>query len=108
MKQVQICKSQRRDRSHLFPWGGSMTGLDQQENDIRSTPAFRLDVRLHDLLKQPGTARPLKLSLPSAQPQTLPTPVFPQHPGLLTDEELEADKHGSPSSPYGRRWTVPL
>jgi MoaA/NifB/PqqE/SkfB family radical SAM enzyme len=85
-----------------------MTGLDQQETDLRSTPSFRLDVRLHDLLKQPGTARPLKLSLPSAQPQTLPTPVFPQHPGLLTDEELEADKHGSPSSPYGRRWTVPL
>ena len=76
-----------------------MTGLDQQENDIRSTPVFRLDVQLHDLLKQSGTAKPLALPLSSAQLQTLPKPVFPRHPELLTDEELELDKHGSYSNP---------
>jgi len=71
------------------------------------TPPFRLDVQLHDLLKKPAE-RPLLPPPPSRKPLTLPMPVFPQHPDLLTDEELEADKHGSPSDPYQRRWTVPL
>jgi MoaA/NifB/PqqE/SkfB family radical SAM enzyme len=66
-----------------------------------------LDVQLHDLLKKP-TGRPLAPPPPSAKPLTLPEPVFPQHPELLTEEELEADKHGSPAHPYKRPWTLPL
>jgi MoaA/NifB/PqqE/SkfB family radical SAM enzyme len=72
-----------------------------------SIPPFRLDVQLHDLLKKP-VGRPLLPPPPSAKPLTLPVPVFPQHPELLTEEELEADKHGSHSDPYKRPWTVPL
>jgi MoaA/NifB/PqqE/SkfB family radical SAM enzyme len=70
-------------------------------------PPFRVDVQLHDLLKKP-TQRPLLPPPPSAKPLRLPEPVFPQHPELLTEEELEADKHGSPADPYQRHWTVPL
>ena len=73
----------------------------------RSHPPFRLDVQLHDLLKNPAQ-RPLLPPLPSAKPLSLPQPVFPQHPELLTDEELEADEHGSPTDPYKRHWTAPL
>ncbi len=85
-----------------------MTGHEQHQDAVRRTPAFRLDVQLHDLLKRPGTARPLLPPPPLAQPQTLPRPVFPQHPELLTDEELELDTHRSPTDPYRRRWTAPL
>ena len=67
-------------------------------------PPFRLDVQLHDLLKNPPQ-RPLLPPPPSANPLNLPQPVFPQHPELLTDEELEADKRGSPADPYKRHWT---
>jgi len=84
------------------------TELQEHQVSGASIRPFRLDVQLHDLLKRPGTARPLVPPPPLAQPQTLPPPVFPQHPELLTDEELELDKHGSSSSPYGRRWTIPL
>ena len=34
--------------------------------------------------------------------------MFPLRPELLTEEELEADKHGSPTDPYKRHWTGPL
>ncbi|MGD0127583.1 MAG: radical SAM protein [Terriglobia bacterium] len=71
------------------------------------TPPFRLDVQLHDLLKNPAQ-RPLLPPPPSAEPLSLPQPVFPQHPELLTDEELEADKHGTSTDPYKRYWTAPL
>jgi MoaA/NifB/PqqE/SkfB family radical SAM enzyme len=70
-------------------------------------PPFRLDVQLHDLLRKP-TGRPLTPPPLSLKPLTLPQPVFPQHPELLTEEELPADKHGSPTDPYKRRWTAPL
>ena len=70
-------------------------------------PPFRLDVQLHDLLKKP-TGRPLAPPPPSAKPLALPEPIFPQHPELLTEEELEVDRHGSPTDPYKRPWTVPL
>jgi MoaA/NifB/PqqE/SkfB family radical SAM enzyme len=38
----------------------------------------------------------------------LPEPPFPQHPELLTDEELPQDRHGLPAALYKRRWTAPL
>src|SRR5713226_8175743 len=71
------------------------------------TPAFRLDVQLHDLLTKAPAPRPLVPPPPSVQPQALPEPIFPQHPELLTDEALDLDKHGSPTDPYKRRWTAP-
>ena len=84
------------------------TELQGHQETGASLRPYRLDVQLHDLLKNPETSWPLVPPPPSAQPQTLPRPVFPQHPELLTDEELELDNHGSPTSPYGRRWTAPL
>src|SRR5216683_2872096 len=68
-----------------------MTGLQQQEHNNGSIPPFRLDVQLHELLNKPPE-RPTLMSVPSAQPLTLPEPVFPQRPELLTDEELKIDK----------------
>ncbi len=43
----------------------------------------------------------------TAEPLALPTPVFPQHPELLTDDALPSDVHGAPDDPYARRWTAP-
>jgi len=85
-----------------------MSVFQQYPETGSQTPPFRLDVQLHDLLKKPSEGRPLLPPPPSAKPLSLPQPVFPQHPELLTEEELEADKHGSPSDPYKRHWTVPL
>ncbi len=84
-----------------------MTGLQQQEHNNGSIPPFRLDVQLHELLNKPPE-RPTLMSVPSAQPLTLPEPVFPQRPELLTDEELKIDKHGSPDDPYKRHWPASL
>jgi MoaA/NifB/PqqE/SkfB family radical SAM enzyme len=84
-----------------------MSTFQQHPETGGSIPPFRLDVQLHDLLKKP-TGRPLAPPPPSAKPLALPEPVFPQHPELLTEEELEADKHGSPTDPYKRPWTHPL
>jgi MoaA/NifB/PqqE/SkfB family radical SAM enzyme len=66
-----------------------------------------LDVQLHDLLKKPA-GPPLLPPPPAAKLLSLPEPVFPQYPELLTDEVLEADRHGSPTDPYKRPWTIPL
>lgn len=67
---------------------------------------FRVDVRLHDLLKKPEVTPPLVLPAPSAQLQRLPEPVFPQRAELLTDNALPQDRHGSPDDPYKRHWTA--
>ena len=83
-----------------------MSVFQQYPETGSQTPPFRLDVQLHDLLKKPA-GRPLPPQ-PSPKPLTLPVPVFPLHPELLTEEELEADKYGSPSDPYKRHWTAPL
>ena len=74
-----------------------------QPTDQHSAAGSRLDVRLHDLLQQPGISRPTLLPL---DPLGLPTPVFPLHPELLVDEPLEADVHGAPDDPYARRWAA--
>lgn len=71
---------------------------------------FRLDVQLHDLLSKPKPQAPRPpLPVPTkGQPQRLPTPVFPLHPELLTDEELPQDAHGAPGDPYKRHWPPSL
>jgi len=81
-----------------------MSVFQQHPDPVDHTPPFRLDVQLHDLLKNP-IQKPLLPPPPSEKPLSLPQPVFPQHPELLTDEELEADKRGSPADPYKRHWT---
>src|SRR5262245_53822572 len=80
-----------------------MTGLQQKEHDDGSIPPFRLDIQLHELLNKPAP-RTMMPPAASVQGQTLPEPVFPQRPELFTDEELPADKHGSPTDPYKRHW----
>jgi hypothetical protein len=70
----------------------------------RNAAGSRLDVNLHDLLRAPSTA---KAQVQPAEALALPTPVFPQHPELLTDNVLPSDAHGAPDDPYARRWTAP-
>src|SRR5512133_300431 len=84
-----------------------MTRLQHHEHDSASIPPFRLDVQLHELLNKPPD-RPMLMPAPSAKPLTLPEPVFPQRPELLTDQLLEADRHGSPTDPYKRHWPASL
>lgn len=83
-----------------------MAELQQYPNG-GSVPPFRVDVKLHELLYK-SQGRPLAAPSPSARPQRLGPPVFPQHPELLTDADLPQDKRGSPTDPYKRRWTAPL
>src|SRR6266850_7997869 len=59
--------------------------LQEHQQTNPGIQPFRVDVQLHDLLKKPEVRRPLVPPPPSAQPHELPEPVFPQHPGLLTD-----------------------
>jgi sulfatase maturation enzyme AslB (radical SAM superfamily) len=49
-----------------------------------STPTYRLDVQLHELLMKPPDSRSLLPAPKDGSEQTLPTPVFPQHPELLS------------------------
>ena len=70
----------------------------------RTSSGSRLDVKLHDLLRAPSAPR---ARVRTAEPLALPTPVFPQHPELLTDVALPSDVHGAPDDPYARRWTAP-
>jgi MoaA/NifB/PqqE/SkfB family radical SAM enzyme len=83
------------------------TELQTPETSPNFRP-FRLDVPLHDLLQKPGTTRPLSPPPPSAKPETLPTPIFPSQPKLLTDEWLRQDEHGTPTDPYKRHWPPSL
>ncbi len=83
-----------------------MTGQEQLQEASKPIPPFRLDVPLHDLLAKPGPVAMPKVSLTPGS-QTLPEPIFPQLPRLLTDAELPEDAHGSPNDPYKRRWTGP-
>ena len=58
-----------------------------------STPTFRIDVTLNDLLR--GSVSPA--APPAPRGATLPEPVFPQKPELLTDP-------GPETPPDKRRW----
>jgi len=83
-----------------------MTGQEQLRDSNAPIPPFRLDIPLHDLLAKPA-GRPMSPPLRSAGGQTLPEPIFPRYPELLTDAELPEDAHGSPDDPYKRKWTAP-
>ncbi len=61
-----------------------------------SSPAFRLDVPLHDLLMQPGSRTAVP---PKTNPEPLPEPVFPQYPEFLGDDGL-----GPPMPPPKRHY----
>src|SRR6266702_6797160 len=80
------------------------TNLTTTLTEERNTAGARLDVKLHDLLRAPSTQR---ARVRAAEPLTLPTPVFPQHPELLTDVALPSDAHGALDNPYARRWRAP-
>ncbi len=84
-----------------------MASIPDPGSSERPIPRFRVDEELRELLTKP---LPVPcVSLPTlAPPQVLPEPVFPQHPELLTDEELPQDRHGPPADPYKRRWSAPL
>src|SRR4030081_3271292 len=69
-----------------------MSEMQQPLPTIPSSP-FRLDVPLHSLLQQPPEKPSSKYA---KQPETLPTPVFPQHPELMHDldaEDIAAHDH---------------
>jgi len=69
-----------------------------------STPAFRIDSAFHQLLYQP-----LKRQPPPSRGQVLPTPVFPQHPNLLEQDDSSFAPVRSAADPYGgRRWSARL
>lgn len=66
-------------------------------------PGFRWDVNLHELLTQSPAPRPVLVPPEKGGGKTLPEPVFPQRPELLTaddnyEEELERANAGK------RRW----
>ena len=82
-----------------------MSAAQQPSLPQDSTPTFRLDVHLHDLLTSGDAPRPVLV--PPRDGKTLPEAVFPQHPDLLRsddkyDEELERAKSGK------RHWPAPL
>jgi uncharacterized Fe-S cluster-containing radical SAM superfamily protein len=73
----------------------------QQHVSADSTPAFRLDVQLHELLMRPAD----KPSMPVAsagEPQHLPEPVFPSRPELQKGDDADYLPDDGK-----RRWTVP-
>src|SRR5215472_6407896 len=66
-----------------------------------TTPPFRLDVQLHELLMTPA-AKPTAPPPPVGEPQQLPEPVYPSRPEL----------HRGPDSDYlpkngHRHWAPP-
>jgi MoaA/NifB/PqqE/SkfB family radical SAM enzyme len=75
------------------------------EGPLSNTP-FRLDVKLHDLLKTPSTRPALA---PAAVPKTLPEPVFPQHPELLPENWSGEDRRWKAPNVYRamRGWLFP-
>jgi MoaA/NifB/PqqE/SkfB family radical SAM enzyme len=84
------------------------TGISIPQSTGERPPSFRLDVKLHDVLKGQPPTKPLLPPPPTAKPLTLPEPVFPRHPELLTEAELPEDRSGSPANPYKRRWPASL
>jgi sulfatase maturation enzyme AslB (radical SAM superfamily) len=77
----------------------------QQEQANETPSTFRLDVQIHDLLTKSPESKPVLL--PDAERATLPEPVFPQRPELLTqDDDYEANLALARSGK--RRWTAPL
>src|SRR5262249_53211979 len=73
-------------------------------DDNNKPPAFRLDVKVHDLLTKNPQPKPILIK---KSEEKFPEPVFPQHPNLLTqddnyEENLALAKAGK------RKWNAPL
>jgi MoaA/NifB/PqqE/SkfB family radical SAM enzyme len=79
-----------------------MGALEQQPN--HSTPAFRVDTSLHEILK--SGERPNAVQ-PQGEPQKLPEPVFPQHPEDWEQERSGFTYHYQNGMRAFRRWLVP-
>ena len=60
-----------------------MASVETKSNE--NSPAFRLDVPLHDLLTKSESRTTVR---PAIHPTSLPEPIFPQHPKLLGDDGL--------------------
>ncbi len=72
-----------------------------------SIPRFRIDVQLHQVLKSQERSR-LSPVPPPRKPETLPEPVFPQHPELLRRDASRSTEQEPFTPPERRRWTAPL
>ena len=81
--------------------------LEQQQQTVSSPPPFRLDVRLHRLLRPSSAPRAPATPRPSGPPLSLPEPVFPQHPDLLSEVD-DAEWEAQLARNGRRRWTAPL
>jgi MoaA/NifB/PqqE/SkfB family radical SAM enzyme len=76
---------------------------EQQHSD--SPSAFRLDVQLHELLKNEAAAAPMLRPPIASKGMTLPEPVFPQRPALLAaDDNYEANL--ALAKENHRKWTT--
>lgn len=76
---------------------------------MSSTPIFRIDPSVHNLLMNSQPARPAP---PGEKGMTLPAPVFPRFPERLADPGPEAPPDRRPRSPRGvyrlaRGWLFP-
>src|SRR6478672_11469194 len=93
---------------HLTPLEGECMVQQQpehQQDASRNTPQFRLDLPLHQLLREePESNLPIGPA-PVAQSQMLPESVFPQHPELLREP---AEDHQPHVAPERRHWTARL
>lgn len=83
----------------------SLKECQEHPDNGGSAPPFRVDVRLHDVLTKP---RPRPTVPRSAQPQTLPEPIFPQHPELLGLDETDLALHEAVIKNGRRQWTTDL
>src|SRR5580704_10349054 len=92
-----------RDRSLVKrnQTNGHQHDSSRRTNDL----PFRLATRISHCRTSCVPCHARRRSLLNLEPLTLPTPVFPQHPELLSDEQLLADIHGKPDNPYARHWT---
>ena len=61
-----------------------MPEVQQVPEGTQAAPTYRLDVQLHELLMKPPEQPRLLPPPPNGKQQKLPTPVFPQHPELMT------------------------
>lgn len=77
-----------------------MTSNQDQIDSPSATSPFRLDAQLHEMLMKPVPKPPLPAR---DEPETLPDPVFPQHPELLGN--VDSQPHVPPAR---RKWTAPF
>jgi MoaA/NifB/PqqE/SkfB family radical SAM enzyme len=84
-----------------------MPALQEQHTYDDNSPAFRLDVPLHDLLTKSKAPRPILMPAPGEKPKTLPEPVFPQFPELMAQDDNFEEMHAL-AQQNKRSWSAPL